>query len=150
MNRAGAQDDAAGPDLDPLPVDACPHPHRTSRLDQNLVDVVHPLPQFSEIAEPAQVAIVGFLVARAATRADAVRREAGAGRGVVVKAPPVADLRCGRGECVVGGIEVLAAEPQHGDRSVGAVIWRVAEVEIAFKPAPVREDVIEGPSGTAE
>jgi hypothetical protein len=136
-----------GAHLDPLAADARAHAAGAPALEQHAVD--------ERVADDAQVrAAAGRLEiavvrgdARAIAGVDAVGRDAGSGRRVVVVAPPVTLGGGGLGQRIVGRAPRLARETQDRDRAVRAVVGRVREVEVGLHPATRGQDLLERPAG---
>jgi hypothetical protein len=141
VDRAGAQHDALGADIEPLVVDAGPNPRGTTRVDE------HPVhggaaedPQIRALARRLQVGVVGRDPGAVVRVEPELRDPGGVGR-VVVFAPRMSEAERSIRERVVGRPPRLARQALHRDRPVRTVVGPVAEVGVVLHPLQVREHV---------
>ena len=141
MDRAGAQHDALGTDIEPVVLDAGPNAGGTTRLDE------HPVhsgaaddTQVRALARRLQVGVVGRDPGAVARVEPEWRDPRGGGR-VVVFAPRIAESERSIRERVVCRPPRFARQALNRDRPVRPVVGPVAEVGVALHPLQVGEHV---------
>jgi hypothetical protein len=141
VDRAGAQHDALGTDVEPVVLDAGPNAGGTTRLDE------HPVhsgaADDTQVCAPArrlQVGVVGRDPG-AVARVEPEWRDPRRGGRVVVVGPRIADAERSVRERVVCRPPPFARQALNRDRPFRAVVRPVAEVGVALHPLQVGEHV---------